>query len=84
VVSNALDNGVMLLGKGLVGYVDAANGHRLVFAAYVNLVPLHNMDGVADVGHTLTEIAALIYQYAPSSAVTPRKIPSRTPSHASH
>ena len=43
----------MLLGKGLVGYMDAANGHRLIFAAYVNLVPLHNMDDVADVGEML-------------------------------
>ena len=62
--------GVMLLGKGLVGYVDAANGHRLIFAAYVNLVPLHNMDDVAGVGETLCQIAALAYQYAP-----PRRLP---------
>lgn len=67
VVANGLDGGVMLLGKGLVGYVDAANGHRLIFAAYVNLVPLHDMDDVSDVGEMLAEIAALIYQYAPTS-----------------
>jgi hypothetical protein len=74
VVSNALDNGVMLMGKGLVGYVDAANGHRLIIAAYVNMVPLHNMDDVAGVGEMLTQIAALSYQYA---APTPRRTPSR-------
>lgn len=81
VVSNALDSGVMLLGKGLVGYVDAANGHRLIFAAYVNLVPLHNMDEVGGVGHMLSEIAALIYQYAPPPAASSRKTANRTPSH---
>jgi len=71
VVPNSL-GGVMLLGKGLVGYIDAANGHRLVFAAYVNLVPLHDMDDVATVGEMLAEIATLSYQYA-SSSETPSK-----------
>jgi D-alanyl-D-alanine carboxypeptidase/D-alanyl-D-alanine-endopeptidase (penicillin-binding protein 4) len=69
VVSNALNKGVMLLGKGLVGYVDATNGHRLIFAAYVNLVPLHNMDDVAEVGEMLAEIAVSVYQDAPPKAV---------------
>ena len=81
VVTDSLNMGVMLLGKGLVGYVDAANGHRLIFAAYVNLVPLHNMDDVAGVGETLCQIAALAYQYAPPSAVASRKSPNRTPRH---
>lgn len=70
VIANSLNNGVILLGKGLVGYVDAANGHRLIFAAYVNLVPLHNMDDVSGVGEMLCEIASLAYQYAPPLAVT--------------
>jgi len=81
VVSNGLDNGVIVLGKGLVGYVDAANGHRLVFAAYANLVPLHNMDDVAGVGETLAEIAALAYQDAPPTTVTSRTTPNRKPVH---
>ncbi len=77
VVANALNHGVMLLGKGLVGYVDAANGHRLIFAAYVNLVPLRDMDDVANVGGMLSEIAALAYQYAPPPAVHSGKSPHR-------
>ncbi len=81
VVSNALNNGVMLLGKGLVGYVDAANGHRLIFAAYVNMVSLRSMDDVADVGEMLSEIAALVYQYSPPPAATLRKTPKRKPRH---
>ena len=80
VVADSLKMGVMLLGKGLVGYVDAANGHRLIFAAYVNLVPLHNMDDVAGVGETLAQIANLAYLYAPPPA-TSRKAPIRTPHH---
>ena len=76
VVANSLDHGVMLLGKGLVGYVDAKNGHRLIFAAYVNLVPLHSMQGVTSIGEMLCEIAELIYQDAPPAAAAPR-----TPSH---
>lgn len=81
VVSDTLNNGVMLLGKGLVGYVDAVNGHRLIFAAYVNLVPLRSMDDVADVGEMLCEIAALVYQYAPPPALTPQKGTKRKPRH---
>ena len=73
VVYNALDRGVMLLGKGLVGYVDAKNGHRMIFAAYVNLVPLHNMDEVAGVGEMLSEITDKVYQYAPGSSPVAQK-----------
>ncbi len=65
VVANNLDGGVMLLGKGLAGYVDAQNGHRLIFAVFVNMVALRNMDEVATVGETLAEISALACQYAP-------------------
>ncbi len=79
VVPNSL-GGVMLLGKGLVGYIDAANGHRLIFAAYANLAPLHDMDDVATVGETLAEIAALSYQYASSSG-SAQSIPKRTAKH---
>jgi D-alanyl-D-alanine carboxypeptidase/D-alanyl-D-alanine-endopeptidase (penicillin-binding protein 4) len=68
VVSNGLTGGVMVLGKGLAGYVDAANGHRLIFAAFVNMVPLRDMDDVSKVGGMLAEIAALAYQYAPPAA----------------
>jgi D-alanyl-D-alanine carboxypeptidase/D-alanyl-D-alanine-endopeptidase (penicillin-binding protein 4) len=65
VVANNLDGGVMLLGKGLAGYVDAQNGHRLIFAVFVNMVALRNMDDVATVGETLAEISALACQHAP-------------------
>jgi hypothetical protein len=77
VMVNALDGGVMLLGKGLVGYVDAPDGHRLAFAAYVNMVPLHDMNEEAGVGETLAQIAALAYRYAPNSTVPPKRAAPR-------
>lgn len=70
VVANNLTGGVMLLAKGLVGYVDAANGHRLAFAAYVNMIPLRNMDDVSDIGSALVEIAEAAYGDAPSAPTT--------------
>jgi D-alanyl-D-alanine carboxypeptidase/D-alanyl-D-alanine-endopeptidase (penicillin-binding protein 4) len=72
VVSNTLDGGVMLLGKGLAGYVDAANGHRLIFAVFVNMVALRNMDDVSDVGQMLAEVAALAYQYPSPATAAPK------------
>jgi D-alanyl-D-alanine carboxypeptidase/D-alanyl-D-alanine-endopeptidase (penicillin-binding protein 4) len=90
VVANTLDGGVMLLGKGLAGYIDAPNGHRLIFATFVNMVPLRNMDGVAEVGTMLSEISALAYQYSAAPAATAKKAaaasakkaPARKPGHA--
>jgi hypothetical protein len=37
----------------------------------VNFVPLRSMSEVAELGETLTEIAALAYRYAPDSAAAP-------------
>jgi D-alanyl-D-alanine carboxypeptidase/D-alanyl-D-alanine-endopeptidase (penicillin-binding protein 4) len=87
VVSNTLNGSVMLLGKGLAGYVDGANGHRLIFAAFVNMVPLHNMDEVSDVGDVLAKIAAAAYESTvpPQTANKPpaAKAPTRTPGKVS-
>ncbi|MDR3762455.1 MAG: D-alanyl-D-alanine carboxypeptidase/D-alanyl-D-alanine-endopeptidase [Acidobacteriota bacterium] len=75
VVGNALSGGVMLLGKGLAGYIDGANGHRLVFAAYINMVPLRGMDAVADLGEMLAKIAEAAYESTlPSVARAPARI----------
>ena len=78
-VANNLDGGVMLMGKGLAGYIDAANGHQLIFAAFVNLVPLRNMEQVADVGQTLAEVAATAYQYAPPLSAAPKPALQKAP-----
>jgi hypothetical protein len=68
VVANNLGGGVMLLGKGLAGYIDAANGHRLIFAVFVNNLALRDMQEVGKVGETLAEISALAWQFAPPVA----------------
>ena len=75
VVANNLGGGVMLLGKGLAGYIDAANGHRLIFAVFVNNLALRDMQEVGKVGETLAEISALAWQYAPPVATATKPAP---------
>ena len=82
VVSNTLNGGVMLLGKGLGGYVDGANGHRLIFAAFVNMVPLRNMDEVADVGEVLAQIAAAAYESTVSGSVAKKPLATKATAQA--
>lgn len=79
VVSNGLSGGVMLLGKGLAGYMDAKNGHQLIFAVFVNMVPLRNMDDVTDVGETLSQVAALAYEFAPPIPVPQKPLSLKSP-----
>jgi D-alanyl-D-alanine carboxypeptidase len=86
VTADALNRGVMLLGKGLAGYVDAKNGHRLAFAAYVNMLPLRDMSEVGEVAETLAQIAAAAYESAPGTqpnAAETRKAPARRESNGS-
>lgn len=52
-----------LLAKGLAGYVDAKSGKRLVFAEYVNNVPLTDGMDTNTAGVDLGSIAGLIYEY---------------------
>jgi PBP4 family serine-type D-alanyl-D-alanine carboxypeptidase len=59
---NALNHTLMVTGKGLAGYVDAANGSHLIVAAYVNNVSAPpNFEAVEKVGNALAEIAAAAY-----------------------
>ena len=59
-----LDEGGVVDGKGLAGFVDTKDGHRLVFAAYVNFVPFAEMnnESTRSVGQALGEIAAAAYE----------------------
>jgi PBP4 family serine-type D-alanyl-D-alanine carboxypeptidase len=60
---NALDHKLMVTGKGLVGYIDTADGRHLVIAAYVNNVSTApNFEAVEKVGNALAEIAAAAYE----------------------
>ncbi len=51
----------MILGKGLAGYIEAASGETLVFAAYANNVPLEPGETPSHAGTILGEIAAAAY-----------------------
>lgn len=61
---NALNGGGVVEGKGLAGFVDAKDGHRLVFAAYINFVPFAEMneESTKKVGQALGEIATAAYE----------------------
>jgi D-alanyl-D-alanine carboxypeptidase/D-alanyl-D-alanine-endopeptidase (penicillin-binding protein 4) len=59
---NALDRSLLLLGKGLAGFVETARGNHLAFAIYVNEVPLADMNDVELVGEMLGEIATAAYE----------------------
>jgi D-alanyl-D-alanine carboxypeptidase/D-alanyl-D-alanine-endopeptidase (penicillin-binding protein 4) len=57
-----LNQQYMVRGKGLAGYLDAADGSRLVVVAFVNNVPAGgDLEGVTAVGDALAEIAAAAY-----------------------
>ena len=60
---NALTGGGVVQGKGLAGFVDTKDGHRLMFAAYVNFVPFAEMneESTKKVGEALGEVAAAAY-----------------------
>jgi D-alanyl-D-alanine carboxypeptidase/D-alanyl-D-alanine-endopeptidase (penicillin-binding protein 4) len=63
VVPDPLNRAWLLTAKGLAGYIDARSGQRLVFAAYVNNVPLADLDLITPVvGQALGEIAAAVYE----------------------
>lgn len=55
-----LNNNLMLIGKGLAGYITTADGRHLAFAAYVNHASVAET-GIETAGQALGEIAAAIY-----------------------
>lgn len=58
-----LNGRAVLMSKGLAGYVDTKSGKRLVFAGYVNNVPLTENVTMNSVGTDLGSIAGMIYTY---------------------
>jgi len=64
---DALNRDLLVVGKGLAGYVTTANGRHLVIAAYFNNVSVPPGEkGVEAVGQALGEIAAVAYDSAPT------------------
>lgn len=61
---DALNKNLMVEGKGLAGYMDTADGHHLIFALYLNMVPVPMADPDAAqkiAGEALGQIAAAAY-----------------------
>jgi N-acyl-D-amino-acid deacylase len=61
---DALNKKLMIVGKGLAGFMDTAEGQHLILALYVNLVsvPLDDPDAAQKIaGEALGEIAAAAY-----------------------
>lgn len=63
VIPDPMNGQNVLISKGLAGYVDTKSGTRLVFAGYVNNVPLSDTVTQDSVGTDLGSIAGLIYEY---------------------
>src|SRR5262249_11896426 len=61
-----LNDGLIVTGKGLAGYMTTADGRRLAFAIYANNVPVKDAVVVTPlVGDALGEIAAAAYDARP-------------------
>jgi D-alanyl-D-alanine carboxypeptidase len=61
-MGDLLNQQLFVTGKGLAGYLDAADGSRLAVAVFANNVPAGaDMKAVLAVGDALAEIAAAAY-----------------------
>jgi PBP4 family serine-type D-alanyl-D-alanine carboxypeptidase len=70
---DALNRSLMVVGKGLAGYITTADGRHLVFAAYFNNVSVPPGEaGIDSVGQALGEIASIAYD-SPAGASRPRE-----------
>ena len=69
--SNALNRSRLLTAKGLAGYMTTTSGEHLIFALYVNRVPLSIApnESTRVAGQALGEIAASAYDLQRSQAV---------------
>lgn len=63
-VPDNLQGRLMLTGKGLAGYMTTRDRHEVVFAFYVNFVPVDGSDGTHAVGEMLGEIATAAWESA--------------------
>ena len=71
--SDALNHDVLLTAKGLAGYMTTASGEHLIFALYVNRVPIARApnESTRIAGQALGEIAASAYDLPRSPAAVP-------------
>jgi PBP4 family serine-type D-alanyl-D-alanine carboxypeptidase len=62
-VDDKLQPRIMVIAKGLAGYIKTASGKQIAFVAYANMVALEPGDGPSDVGQVLGEIATAAYEH---------------------
>ncbi len=62
---DAMNNRTLLRSKALAGTVTTANGHELVFAMFVNDVPLPAGVTTQREGRTLARLCEILYQHGP-------------------
>jgi D-alanyl-D-alanine carboxypeptidase/D-alanyl-D-alanine-endopeptidase (penicillin-binding protein 4) len=61
-----LNQGLVVEGKGLAGYLTTRSGQRLVFAVYINRVKLSDPKAIQEqVGQAAGDVAAAIYDVVP-------------------
>jgi len=59
--SDAINKRMMLVGKGLAGYIVTPDGRKVAFAAFVNSVPIRSLADMEMAGQALGEIASAAY-----------------------
>jgi D-alanyl-D-alanine carboxypeptidase len=58
-----LNEQIVVNGKGLAGYLETKNGKQIIFAIFVNNVPVgEDLHAVFRIGDALAEIAATAYE----------------------
>jgi serine-type D-Ala-D-Ala carboxypeptidase/endopeptidase (penicillin-binding protein 4) len=83
-VENGLDGTVILTSKALAGYLETASGRHLVFAAFVNNVPLDAprpgrsiSDATAEAGRLLGRLCEELYDDSKDAPMAPSAAPSK-------
>lgn len=67
VEDDLLNGRIIVVAKGLAGYIETAGGRRLIFAAYLNNLPIANDPGLVKsvASQVMGEIANAIYEAVP-------------------
>lgn len=61
IAGNLLNNRLIMLAKGLAGYITTAQGRQLAFALYVNNTPMRTIDDMGRIGSDQGSICEVIY-----------------------
>ncbi len=61
IFGNLLNDRLVMLAKGLAGYITTAKGRQLAFALYVNNTPMETIDDLGRIGSDQGRICEVIY-----------------------